>query len=341
MREIQIRAEHDYSVLFAESYLKELLTLVNNRKVAVVVCRSIESLLVDLPSEWNRIIVPEGEDQKSGSTFLASLEKLAQLGMNRQDVIIGIGGGATTDLAGFLAASYLRGIDWISVPTSLAAMVDAAIGGKTGINLLAGKNLVGAFHSPRAVIIDEGFLASLSDRDVKAGMAEVAKCGFIADSAILDLIENGWREKIGELIYRAVAVKAKIVSEDFRESFAREVLNYGHTLGHAIEKHSGYSLRHGEAVSIGLVFAAEISVRFAGLSDSDLARHYRVLSAIGLPTAYQASAWPELRDLMQYDKKRDSSGVRFVGLKAMGVTLRLQDLDTKELESIYLSKIGR
>ena len=170
-----------------------------------------------------------------------------------------------TDLAGFVAASWLRGIDWIAVPTTLAGMVDAAIGGKTGINTNAAKNLVGAFHSPVAVIVDTKWLRSLSRRDFAAGLAEVVKCGFIRDPEILFLLQGHNLDSVianenltRNLISRAVTVKADVVNQDFKESDLREILNYGHTFGHAVEKHSGYQLRHGECVSIGMAFMAHL-----------------------------------------------------------------------------------
>ncbi|NCZ58199.1 MAG: hypothetical protein EBY75_07885, partial [Actinobacteria bacterium] len=206
---------------------------------------SLIQILAGLPKDFGRILLPDGELQKDASTYIRVLEEVSQTSLNRTGVLIGIGGGATTDLTGFVAATYLRGIEWIAVPTSLAGMVDAAVGGKTGINLRTGKNLAGVFHSPAKVIVNIGFLKTLSDRDLRAGMAEVAKCGFISDLKILDLIREDWQANIPELVSRSIAVKAQVVSRDFKESFEREILNYGHTLGHAIEKHSNYAMRHG------------------------------------------------------------------------------------------------
>jgi 3-dehydroquinate synthase len=234
----------------------------------------------------------------------------------------------------------MRGLQWVAVPTSLAGMVDAAIGGKTGINLVGGKNLAGAFHSPSKVIVDESFLSTLSERDVKAGLAEVAKCGFIADSEILSIITRGWRENMSELIKRAITVKARVVSSDFRESFEREILNYGHTLGHAIERHSRYELRHGECVSIGLVYAAHVSAHFSGLTSSGVQLHKSTLEALDLPTTYSSSAWTELLELMLRDKK-SRSALRFVTLSEIGKPARAENPDVKILQSIYESEMGR
>jgi 3-dehydroquinate synthetase len=196
---------------------------------------------------------------------------LGRIGLGRKDAIVSLGGGAATDVAGFAAATWLRGVDIVHVPTTLLGMVDAAVGGKTGINTDAGKNLVGAFHQPAAVLIDLATLETLPRNEIVAGMAEIVKAGFIADPVILDLIEADPQAArtpqgphTGELIERSIRVKADVVSQDLKESGLREILNYGHTLAHAIEKNERYSWRHGAAVSVGMVFAAELG-RLAGL----------------------------------------------------------------------------
>ena len=340
MRSIQIKAELSYEVEFVESWLNGIVQSTKDRPAAVIFPSSLKGTISALPSSIHRVEVPEGENQKSLESFGRVLNEIANYGLQRQGLIIGVGGGATTDLAGYVAASYLRGIDWIAVPTSLAGMVDASIGGKTGINLDAGKNLAGAFHSPRRVIVDEHFLSTLSERDIKAGMAEVAKCGFIADLHILDLIEKGWRENISELIFRAVKVKASVVSVDFRESFEREILNYGHTLGHAIERDSGYELRHGEAVSIGLNYASALSLRFSGLTENEYKRHINILELLDLPTHYPRDKWSALLSVMNNDKKKRDR-LRFVTLSSLGNPTRLENVETTELQSIYEEVVGR
>jgi 3-dehydroquinate synthase len=226
---------------------------------------------------------------------------LGAAGFTRSDVVVGIGGGTITDVAGFCSATWLRGVDWIAIPTTLAGMVDASVGGKTGVNSEYGKNLIGAFHSPRRVIIDSNWLKTLPTRDIAAGLAEVIKTGFIADSTILDLMRNFDLNKdrdntklLDQLIEKSISVKARVVSTDFKESYEREVLNYGHTLGHAVEIHSKFSLRHGEAVSIGLVFAAHLSAKHCGLSESDVSLHIELLKKIGLPISYDRAALPQL-----------------------------------------------
>jgi 3-dehydroquinate synthase len=286
--------------------------------------------------------VADGEGAKTAQSLQSLWNWLGAAGFTRSDAVVGIGGGTITDLAGFAAASWLRGIDWIAVPTTVAGMVDAAIGGKTGINSDYGKNLIGAFHSPRKVLIDTSWLKTLSDRDFAAGLAEVVKCGFIADAQILDLLKGKNLSAIRndaalvkDLVTRSVAVKAHVVASDFKESFGREVLNYGHTLGHAIEIHSKYSLRHGEAVAIGLVFAAHLA-GIKGLLDSEsIAAHEQILSGIGLPTKYPSDSWQHLYPLLALDKKSRGHQLRFVGLSGIGKTLRIEDANESELRAAY------
>jgi 3-dehydroquinate synthase len=340
MKTIEISAERSYQILFVDEIAKPLAELVGDREVCVLAPDDLISNIGNLPRDWRFITLPAGEAQKSGEIYLSVLNQLAQVGLSRSAVLIGIGGGATTDLVGFLAATYMRGISWIAVPTSLAGMVDAAIGGKTGINLPSGKNLAGSFHSPLAVLINEGFLSTLPERDLNAGMAEIIKCGFISDAKILDLCEGEPSSNRSELIWRAAKVKADVVSQDFKESFIREVLNYGHTLGHAIEKHSSYQLRHGEAVSIGLVFAAELSKEKLGLDPEIVQRHSRLLQRWKLPVKYRKDAWDELYELMQSDKKKTNSSLRFVGLNSIGSTNRIEKVEEELLKKIYLKVIG-
>jgi len=271
------------------------------------------------------IEVPDAEAGKSIEVAADCWDRLGAAGFTRSDAVVGVGGGAVTDLAGFVAACWLRGVRVVHVPTSLLGMVDAAIGGKTGVNTLAGKNLVGAFHPPAGVVCDLSVLTSLPARDFTAGLAEVVKCGFIADPAILTRIESDpaaardpGTDAVRDLVERAVRVKAVVVSTDLRESGLREILNYGHTLGHAIEKRERYTWRHGDAISVGLVYAAELG-RLAGrLDDATAARHRDVLATLGLPVRYPADAWPDLRAAMRVDKKTRGSTLRFVVLDGLG-----------------------
>lgn len=343
---VRVRAEHSYDVLIDCDWRDEFPRIVAGRsRVAIVVSTSFRAHIGNLPAVDSAIHffeIPDGEYGKTPSAVEALWNSLGAEGFTRSDLIIAIGGGATTDVTGFAAATWLRGIDWIAIPTTLVGMVDAAVGGKTGINSNFGKNLIGAFHSPISVLVDVSWLATLSDRDFSAGLAEIVKCGFIADGQILNLIEGqkvpdlrNSRDITVELIQRSILVKADVVIADFKESFAREVLNYGHTLGHAIELHTKFALRHGEAVAIGMVYAAELAHQKGILSGEILARHREVLSRLGLPTSYGAQAWPELFQLMSLDKKARGRTVRFVAISDIGKTLRLEGLTPDELSIAY------
>jgi len=286
--------------------------------------------------------VPDGEEAKTAQVagFLWGVCGQAEIG--RQDLVIGLGGGAATDLAGFVAASWLRGVDVLQVPTTVAAMVDAAVGGKTGINTSEGKNLVGAFHPPIAVVADLDVLAGLGAHDVAAGLAEAVKAGFIEDTAILDLVERDpaavldvASDAFREVIERAIRVKARVVSADLRESGEREILNYGHTLAHAIERNERYQWRHGAAVSIGMMFVAELSHLSGKLSEAEVDRHRSILTSLGLPTAYRDRQWPKLEDAMKRDKKTRAGLLRFVVLDRIGKVSRIEGPDPALLLSAY------
>ncbi len=346
MTNISVNAEHLYQVKFTDFWRKDLSEILEARvRVAVIVSETYSPDLADLmnlESEIHVFQVPDGEDGKNIATLHKLWNWLGAAGFTRSDLIVGIGGGAITDVAGFVAASWLRGLDWVAVPTSLAGMVDASVGGKTGVNSDYGKNLIGAFHSPIAVVIDTEFLKTLSDRDFAAGMAEVIKCGLIADTAILDLAALHTVESlrtnppvVSELVQRAVTVKAHVVSADFKESFAREALNYGHTLGHAIEIHSKYQLRHGEAVSIGLVYAAELAAMRGLITEAELSLHRSILLSYGLPITFERQAWQKLAPLLALDKKARGNTIRFVALDGIGSTIRLEDLTSAELDAAY------
>jgi 3-dehydroquinate synthase len=224
----------------------------------------------------------------------------------------------------------------VQVPTSLLGMVDAAVGGKTGINTGAGKNLVGAFHPPAAVLADTDLLAGLPEPEFRAGLAEVVKCGFIADAEILRLLEQDptGRRDTGELIERAVRVKAEAVGEDLYDTGRREFLNYGHTLAHAIERVEDFGWRHGEAVAVGLVFAAELAGRAGLLSPDDVARHRTLVGAMGLPTTY-AGDWARIQQVMRIDKKARGASLRFVVLDGPGAPRILPDPDQAWLDAAW------
>ena len=352
---ISVIAEQPYSVTIGRGVQSEVRPLLNGvARIAIVVpevllplAHDLIAMATELETELTLITTRSGESQKRIDSVTAAWADLASAGFTRSDLIIGIGGGATTDLAGFIAATWLRGVRWIAIPTTLAGMVDAAIGGKTGINIDAGKNLVGAFHSPIAVFCDTDFLSSLDERDIRAGLAEVVKCGFIRDPGILDLIENDpleaqrWdSQSLFELIERSVTVKAEVVGSDFKEGDLREILNYGHTLGHAIERHEEYRLRHGEAVAIGLMYAATLANLSGHLDSETTERHRRILESLGLPLTYTSEAWPNLLTKMSLDKKTRAKKLRFVILDGIAKPTRLEDPDPELLARAY-KEVGR
>ncbi|MBA3021299.1 3-dehydroquinate synthase [Propionicimonas sp.] len=308
----------------------------------------IPELIAGLDQQVLTIEVPDSEAAKTAEVLARCWEQLAEAGFTRSDAVVGFGGGTTTDLAGFVAATWLRGVRYIALPTTLLGMVDAAVGGKTGINLSAGKNLAGAFFEPFTVICDLVYLTTLPEVDTRAGMAEVLKCGFIVDPQILQAFSEDPKSALQagsdlqwELIRRAIAVKAQAVAGDLTERTSqddrvgREILNYGHTLGHAIEAREHFSRRHGEAVAIGMVFAAELSARM-GLIEAELvAEHRRVLSLCGLPISYPGGNWTALREAMNLDKKTRGSTLRFVVLTGLGRVRMLVDPPEAELIDSY------
>ena len=343
---IEVAAERTYPVIIDSSWKVELSKLLEGRsKAAIIVSEKMQHSVKDLIATDTEVLIfpiADGESGKSSTTLNKVWDWLGAAGFTRSDVIIGIGGGAVTDFAGFAAASWLRGIDWVAIPTTVAGAVDAAIGGKTAINSEYGKNLIGAFHSPCAVIIDISWFETLSDRDFAAGLAEVVKAGFISDGKILELIGSSKiselrsnRTTVIELVTRAIAVKAKVVSSDFKESFDREVLNYGHTLGHAIELHCKYDLRHGECVAIGMAFMAELQLSLGLITASLAQQHLDILKNLGLPTTYKLQAWPSLLASMYLDKKSRGKTLRLVTIKGIGITDRLENPDEKILFAAY------
>ena len=347
---IDVAVDPPYPVIIGRDLLDGLGDLLGSRHKVVVlhqpvmseVAEYVRNSLADSGVDAHRIELPDAEAGKDLPVVAFIWEVLGRIGVGRKDAIISLGGGAATDVAGFAAATWLRGVDIVHVPTSLLAMVDAAVGGKTGINTDAGKNLVGAFHQPAAVVVDLALLETLPHNELVAGMAEIVKAGFIADPVILDLIEADPQAAVDpsgpvlpELTRRAIQVKADVVAADERESALREILNYGHTLAHAIERRERYRWRHGAAVSVGLVFAAELA-RLAGrLDEPGVRRHRDVLTAHGLTVTYDADALPELIKIMAGDKKTRSGTLRFVVLDGVGKPGRLEGPDPALLAAAY------
>ena len=339
-----------YPVIIGHGLLGELDNLLGSRHRVAILHQPALTETADLIRnqlsvkgvDAHRIELPDAEAGKDLAVVAFIWEVLGRIGIDRRDAIVSLGGGAATDVAGFAAATWLRGVDIVHVPTTLLAMVDAAVGGKTGINTEAGKNLVGAFHQPTAVLVDLSMLGTLPTNELVAGMAEIVKAGFIADPVILDLIEADPQTAVDpagqvlpELVRRAIAVKAAVVAADEKESALREILNYGHTLAHAIERRERYQWRHGAAVSVGLMFAAELAGIAGRLDTATVRRHRDVLTALGLPVSYDADAFPELLESMAGDKKTRSGVLRFVVLDGLAKPGRLEGPDPALLAAAY------
>lgn len=296
-----------------------------------------------LDADVHLLEVPDGERSKELAVAAGLWDALGAAGFTRTDALVAVGGGATTDLVGFVAATWLRGVPVVHLPTTLLGMVDAAVGGKTAVNTRAGKNLVGAFHPPAAVLCDLDTLGTVPPGDYVAGLAESIKVGFTHDRRILELVEadpQGARSPKGphtrELVERAVTVKAGVVGRDLREQGGREVLNYGHTLAHAIEKVENYTWRHGDAVSVGLCFAAELGRLAGSLDDATAARHRAVLNSVGLPTHYDGD-WEQLLATMAVDKKSRGATLHFIILDALERPRVLAGPDPSVLAAAYES----
>jgi 3-dehydroquinate synthase len=332
---IEVRTSSPYQVHIGRGLFDTLAAGVpeSATRLAVIHPRALrttgERLRADLAQHWSTISieVPDAEDAKSVEVLNYCWSVLGDNGFTRTDAIVAVGGGSTTDLAGFVAATWLRGVPVVQVPTTLLAMVDAAVGGKTGINTPAGKNLVGSFHEPAAVICDLDTLAELPRGEMISGMAEVIKCGFIADPVILQRVEHDPQAVLDpgapaleDVIRRAVQVKADVVAGDLREgldvALGRQVLNYGHTLGHAIELNERYRWRHGPAIAVGMVYAAELARLVGRLADDVVELHREVLTSVGLPISYDGG-FPPLLDAMRRDKKTRGDTLRFVILSAV------------------------
>ena len=347
---VSVAGDRPYQVLIGEGVAGELAPmLAGAQRVAVLyppvltgVAQRVRDLLTAAGFAASLMDVPDGEQAKTLAVAADCWNRLGELGFTRTDALVGLGGGATTDLAGWVAAAWLRGVRVVQVPTTLAGMVDAAVGGKTGINTHHGKNLVGAFHPPAGVLCDVSLLRTLPGADYRAGLAEVIKCGFIADPRILDLVEadpvraaraGGPVEQ--ELIVRSVRVKADVVSRDLTEAGPREILNYGHTLGHAIERLEDYRWRHGDAVGVGLVFAAALGRQLGRLDPAIADRHAAILAAVGLPTRYRADALDRLLEIMRIDKKARGNRLRFIVLDGLAEPGVAEDPDPAILAAAY------
>jgi len=340
-----------YDVVIGKGLLSQLPEMLGHQvhRVAIILPRAlratgdvVKSALDDAGYNAVLVEIPDSEEGKHIEVAAFCWQVLGQSDFTRSDAVVSVGGGAVSDLAGFVAATWLRGVRVIHMPTTLLGMVDAAVGGKTGINTAEGKNLVGAFHPPAGVLADLDTLLTLPKNELVSGLAEVIKCGFIADGKILDLIEDNLSQVtnphspvLRELIERSIQVKADIVSQDLKESDLRQMLNYGHTLGHAIELAERYQYRHGAAVAVGMVFAAELARSVGRLDDATVERHKTILEGVGLPISYQGDRWATLLDGIRRDKKNRGEQLRFVILEGQGAPVIYDVPDESLLFAAY------
>lgn len=348
---IPVTGPNAYDVVIGRGLLHEVPKHLGDgvKKILVVhpagLSVSAEELQAELQAAGYEVLlagVPDSEDAKRVEVAAFCWGILGKADFTRSDAIIGFGGGSTTDLAGFVAATWLRGVKVIQIPTTLLGMVDAAVGGKTGINTAEGKNLVGAFHAPCAVIVDLNTLETLPRNELLASFGEIVKCGFISDEEILKILEqdveaatNIHSMQFRELIERCVRIKARVVSEDLKDLGLREILNYGHTLGHAIEHNERYQWRHGVAVAIGMVFVAELAQITGKLAPEIVDRHRKILTSLGLPVSYRAGEFEKLLATMQRDKKSRAGSLRFVVLEDIGKTAILTAPSVELLHAAY------
>jgi len=289
---------------------------------AGAVCESLEGAGFSV----SRSEIPAGEQSKCADELNALYEDAIDAGLDRKGFIVALGGGVVGDIAGYLAATFLRGIRFVQVPTSLLAMVDSSVGGKTGINLPRGKNLVGSFHQPVLVWADTSTLSTLAKREYVSGLAEVVKYGVIRDADLFALLESqassvlaGHTSVVNPIIARCCEIKADVVREDEREGGVRAILNFGHTLGHAIETISGYgAILHGEAIAMGMVYAARLSAALCGMPEKDVERLVALLKTLDLPAEVPDADWDEIRKAISVDKKVQGRAPRFVLSEKIG-----------------------
>lgn len=358
---LHVAGASPYDVVVGHAVLDELPGMLGSDVRRVAVCHSdaLAQLAdravaqLDEQVEVLRLPLPDGEAAKTPQVAVDAWEQLGVAGFTRSDAVITVGGGSVTDMGGFIAATWLRGVPVVHVPTTLLAMVDAAVGGKTGMNTGSGKNLVGSFHEPAGVVCDLDLLSTLPAPELVAGHGEVVKCGFIADPGILTVVEDSPASaldpasaELRDLVERTIRVKVDIVVDDLRERGGteghpgREALNYGHTLAHALEKGTGYRIRHGEAVALGMVFVAELARLTGHLDHRTAARHTTVLASLGLPTTLAAAGveglgFDELLVTMRVDKKARGAQLRFVVLDGLARPSILAGPDEDVLRAAY------
>lgn len=335
----------DDGALLASHVRGRQVLLVSDSNVASLHAQRVETALRSARADLqiSRFVLPAGESSKTLAGFSDCIDALAAAGLRRDGCVLALGGGVVGDLAGFAAACWMRGVDLVQLPTSLLAMVDSSVGGKTAVDIAAGKNLVGAFHAPRAVLADTGTLRSLPPRELRAGLAEVIKYGAIMDALFLSWLQQHRPSllaledaPLAHAIVRSCAHKAAIVERDPLEHGERALLNFGHTFGHAIEAEQGFGgLNHGEAVAVGMVLAARLSARL-GLADmADADRLQALLQGFGLPVAMPSGLAPEaLLARMRLDKKAAASGLRFVLWQGPGKALLQAGVDEAQVLAV-------
>jgi 3-dehydroquinate synthase len=347
---IHVGGESEYDVLVGRGILSGVgdalgpkvakVLIVHPPTVGAIAARLRESLL----DRYEVLLaeIPDAEDAKRVEVAAFCWQIMGQTDFTRTDAVIGLGGGAATDLAGFVAATWLRGVRLIQVPTTVLGAVDASVGGKNGVNTAEGKNMVGTFYAPSAVIVDLDLLAALPRNEILAGFAEIAKCGFIAEPEILDIIEadvdratDPASPEFRRVVELSIALKARVVTEDFHDLGLREILNYGHTLGHAIEHAERYRWRHGAAIAVGMVFAAELARLTGSLSDEVVDRHRRIFELLTLPVDYPLGRWATLLATMQRDKKARAGMLRFIVLDDLAKPSVLTGPDESLLFAAY------
>ena len=360
-RVVKVGGEQPYEVRIGNNVMRHLPDLLGKEPLHVALIHTSKTqrhsdrartILRRANYEVSDIVIPDAEAGKTMEVASSVWKRLGQEGFTRSDAIVGLGGGAATDLAGFVAATWMRGIKYVNCPTSLLAMVDASTGGKTGINTDEGKNLVGCFYTPAGVLADLTCLETLPNDIFVEGLGEVVKSGFIMDKQILKILEENadalrsfdpentdddLSDVISELIERSVTVKACHVSSDLKEAGLREFLNYGHTFGHAIEKIEHFSMRHGQAISAGMVFAAELGCKQGYISSELVEYHRKILSSLGLRTSWDNGSFEDVLEIMHRDKKARGNMLRFIVLESAGHPTRLEDPDEEAVREAFES----
>jgi len=334
-----------YSISFQDKGYSELSNLIESNEYSSLFILVDENTLehcypkfienLEATKSIEIIKIRSGEIHKNLETCISVWNSITKLGGDRKSLLITLGGGVITDLGGFVASCFKRGIDFVNIPTTLLSMVDASVGGKTGVDLGVLKNQIGLFANPEMVLIDTDYLTTVTDREIKSGIAEIIKYGLTYDVKLFNKIKQDKNNNINDLIYKSIDIKNKVVQQDPKEQNIRKILNFGHTLGHAIEKNSGYKLRHGEAVSIGMVFAAELSRQLAGLSDDAVLLHRELLRNFDLPISYPSNKFKPLLALLASDKKVKNSKLRFIGISKIGKPVWFDDVSPGTLSKVY------